>query len=124
MERDPLELRNYYAGWKTEDLEKAMTIDKEGYEPWAINIIKEELQSRNVTDADLDKFHEDYNHQEESLKTENKLFCPECHSLNIRKERPWWLGPIRFLFPRYQCYDCGHSFNISIEQVTTQQYKL
>ena len=112
MERDTVRLRNLYAGWKTEDLKKAITVDKAGYEPWAMNIIKEELRSRNVTDDDLDNFYKNHIHQEEYLKSEGKLFCPKCHSLNIRKERPWWLmGLIMFLIPKYQCYDCGYSFN-------------
>ena len=114
MERDLERLRHLYAGWKTEDLKKAITVDKAGYEPWAINIIKEELRSRNVTDDDLDSFHKNYIREEESLRSEGKLFCSKCHSLNIRKERPWWsyfiMGWSMFLLPKYQCYDCGYSF--------------
>jgi late competence protein required for DNA uptake (superfamily II DNA/RNA helicase) len=115
MEKDMVKLRNLYADWKTDDLKKAITVDKAGYELWAINIIKEELQSRNVTDDDLDNFHKTYIREEESLKSEGKLFCSKCHSLNIRKERPWWsyfiIGVSMFLLPKYQCCDCGHSFN-------------
>lgn len=115
MERDPVRLRNIYAGWKTEDLKKAITVDKAGYEPWAINIIKEELRSRNVADDDLDNFYKNYIRQEESLKNAGKLFCPQCHSLNIKKERPWWsyfiMGLSMFLLPKYQCSDCGYSFS-------------
>jgi len=115
MERDPVGLRNLYAGWKTEDLKKAITVDKAGYEPLAMEIIKEELQSRNVTDDDLDNFYENYIRREESLKSEGKLFCPKCLSLNIRIERPRWsyfiFGLGMFLLPKYQCYDCGYSFN-------------
>jgi len=88
MERDLGRVRELYAGWKTEDLKRAVTLDKAGYEPWAINIIKEELRSRNVNSEDLDSFHKDYIREEESLTNEGKLFCPKCHSLDIRRERP------------------------------------
>ena len=95
MERDLLRLRNLYAGWKTEDLKRAMTVDKANYEQGAIDIIKEELRARN---EDLDSFQKDYickeesfMREEESLKNEGKLFCPKCHSLNIIKKKwKWW----------------------------------
>ena len=114
MEENLEKLRELYRAWTTENLKKAITIDKADYEPGAINIIKEELQSRNVTKEDLDSFHQSYTHEEESLRNEGKLFCPNCHSLNIRKERPWWayfiIGWSMFFLPKYQCYDCGYSF--------------
>jgi len=98
MERDLVRLRNLYAGWETEDLKKAMTVDKANYEPGVINIIREELQSRNVNTEELDSFaedidrsHKNYICKEESLKNEGKLFCPKCHSLNIIKKKwKWW----------------------------------
>ena len=114
MGENAIGLRELYGGWKTEDLNKAITVDKANYEPEAINIMKEELQSRNVTTEDLDSFHQSYIHEEESLRSEGKLFCPNCHSLNIKKERPWWayfiMGFSMFFLPKYQCYDCGYSF--------------
>jgi len=95
MERDLVRVRELYAGWKTEDLKKAITVDKADYEPGAIDTIKEELQSRNINTEDLDCFHKqvvlNYIREEESLKNEGKLFCPKCHSLNIIKRKwKWW----------------------------------
>jgi DNA-directed RNA polymerase subunit RPC12/RpoP len=95
MEKDPVMLRKLYASWKTEDLKKAIAVDKADYEPGAIDIIKEELQSRNVNTEDLDSFYKqvvlNYIREEESLKNEGKLFCPKCHSLNIIKKKwRWW----------------------------------
>jgi hypothetical protein len=87
MERDLVRVRELYAGWKTEDLKRAVTLDKAGYEPWAINIIKEEIRSRNVNSEDLDSFHKSHT---QSLRSGGKLFCPKCDSLDIKKERPWW----------------------------------
>lgn len=87
MEKDPVRLRELYAGWKMEDLMKAITVDKANYELTAINIIKEELQSRNVTAEDLDSFYKSYT---QSLRSGGKLFCPKCDSLDIKKKRPWW----------------------------------
>lgn len=114
MGENQIRLRELYGGWKTEDLKKAITVDKAEYQQEAINIIKEELQSRNVTKEDLDSFHQSYTREEESLRSEGKLFCPKCHSLNIRDERPWWsyfvVGLYMFFIRKYQCYDCGYSF--------------
>ena len=95
MRKDLARVRKLYAGWKTEDLKKAITVDKADYEPGAIDIIKEELQSRNVNTEDLDSFHKqvvlNYIREEKSLKNEGKLFCPKCHSLNIIKKKwKWW----------------------------------
>ena len=118
MGEKPIRLRELYGGWKTEDLKKAITIDKAEYETETINIINEELQSRNVTKEDLDSFYQSYSHEgeslRESLRSEGKLFCPKCHSLNIRNERPWWtyfmVGLYMLFIRKYQCYDCGYSF--------------
>lgn len=106
MERDPVRLRNLYAGWKTDDLKKAITVDKAGYEPWAINIMREELQSRNVNTEELDslaediaKSHKNFIREAESFKKEGKLFCPKCHSLNIiTKKWKWWYYLLGFLY--------------------------
>jgi len=132
MERDLVRVRELYAGWETEDLIKAVTFDKADYEPGTIDIIKEELQSRNVNTEDLDSFTEDldsfhnnYIREEESLKNEGKLFCPKCHSLNIIKKKwKWWYFlpiPIplyAFLLfvcwmphrKKYRCNDCDYYF--------------
>lgn|GEM_PF-1075575 len=75
MGKDLVRVRELYAGWQTEDLMKAITVDKADYELTAINIIKEELQSRNVTTEDLDSFHKNYIREEESLRNGGKLFC-------------------------------------------------
>lgn len=100
MERDLVRLRNLYVGWETEDLKKAITVDKANYEPGAINIIREELQSRNVNTEeldsfaeDIDSFHKNFIREEETLKNKGKLFCPKCHSLNIIKKKweSWYL---------------------------------
>jgi len=106
MERDLGRLRELYADWKTEDLKRAISFDRVYYEPWEINIIKDELRSRN---EDLDSFQKDYIckeetfiRQEESLKNEGKLFCPKCHSLNIIKKKwKWWYFLLIPIFGAY-----------------------
>lgn len=60
MRENQIRLRKLYGGWETEALKKAITVDKAEYEQETINIIKEELQSRNVTKEDLDSFHKSY----------------------------------------------------------------
>ncbi len=98
MEENPVRLRKLYAGWETEALKKAMTVDKANYEQGAINVIREELRSRNVDTEqldslakDLDRLSKNYIFEEESLKNKGKLFCPKCHSLNIMKRTwRWW----------------------------------
>jgi len=116
MERDPERLRQLYAGWKTEELVKAITANEADYEPDTINIIKEELQSRNVTTKDLDIFHENYLCEERAWRSQGKLFCPKCHSLNIGKEKRRWLyliiGPLLAALLPYRCNDCGYLFEV------------
>jgi len=97
MEKDPVKLRHLYAGWETEDLKKAITVNKAGYEPWAINIIREELRSRDVNTEeldssaeDIDRSHKNFFREEESFKNEGKLFCPKCHSLKIITKKWKW----------------------------------
>ena len=117
MEENPERLRESFRAWTTERLKKAITVDNADYEPEAINIIKEELQLRNVTKKDLDSFLRSYIGEEESLISRGKLFCPNCHSLNIREEFPQWLGWIPFIrwlksvTPKYRCDDCGYFFS-------------
>ena len=117
MEENLERLRELFRAWTTENLKKAITVDKADYEPEAMNIIKEELQSRNVTTKDLDGFLRSYIDEEESLMSEGKLFCPNCHSLNIGEELPQWLRWIPFirwlkiLTPKYRCDDCGYFFS-------------
>jgi hypothetical protein len=111
---DRAKLQELYRGWTIEDLKKAVTVNKGDYQPEAIAIINEELQSRSVTKVDLDSFHKKYTQEEECLKREGKLFCPKCHSTNIKKERPGWsfliFGLGQFLIPKYRCDGCGYSF--------------
>ncbi len=44
MEIDEEKLKRIYASWGTEDLIKAVTVDKTKYEPYAIVIMNKELE--------------------------------------------------------------------------------
>jgi Zn-dependent protease with chaperone function len=53
-------LKHSYEGWETEDLMKAVTIDKAQYEPIAIDLMIQEIKKRNLSDEDIEKFPETY----------------------------------------------------------------
>jgi hypothetical protein len=115
VEKETETLKGIYAKWKTEDLIRALTIDKGNYEPNAIEVMKMEVQKRNIKDEDINDFQKEYLKEEEALLATGKLYCPNCHSLNIRKERRLWyllIVPVigYFLLPKYQCLECGLSF--------------
>jgi hypothetical protein len=71
LDVNSVRFKNVCAGWNMEDLKKAIVVDKENYEPWAINIIKEEIQSRNVNIEDLGNLHKNHIREEESLREVN-----------------------------------------------------
>jgi hypothetical protein len=115
MEKERERLKDVYAKWRAEDLMKAVTVDKADYEPISIEVMTMELQKRNVKNEDINNFQQRYLEDEETLSTSGKLYCPNCHSLNIRKERRLWyllLVPVigYFLLPKYQCLECGLNF--------------
>lgn len=115
MEKERERLKDIYGKWRTEDLIKALTVDKANYETIAIEVMTMELQKRNVKNEDINNFQKHYLQEEETLYTSGKLYCPNCHSLNIRKERRLWyllLVPVigYFLLPKYQCLECGLNF--------------
>lgn len=56
-------LKHSYESWKTEDLMKAVTIDKAQYEPTATDLMIQEIKKRNLGDDDIEKFPETYSRQ-------------------------------------------------------------
>lgn len=56
-------LKHSYESWKTEDLMKAVTIDKAQYEPTATDLMIQEIKKRNLGDEDIEKFPETYSRQ-------------------------------------------------------------
>ena len=56
-------LNHSYESWKTEDLMKAVTIDKAQYEPTATDLMIQEIKKRNLGDEDIEKFPETYSRQ-------------------------------------------------------------
>lgn len=56
-------LKHSYESWKTEDLMKAVTIDKAQYESTAIDLMIQEIKKRNLGDEDIEKFPETYSRQ-------------------------------------------------------------
>ncbi len=123
MDKDVTRLREIYRGWKTEDLKRAMAFEKKDYEAETLNIIKEELQSREVRMEELDAYRQTYAAEVEVLRDQMKIFCPKCHSLNVKKERPWWayfiMGWSMFFLKKFQCYDCGYTFNYKVSMAKT-----
>ena len=106
-------LKLEYEKWKTEDLIRG--INKKDYLPFAIDLMKEELQRRSVSDKNIDKLWKTFLQEEEILETSGELYCPNCHSKKIGdKSRLWYImiiAPIEyFLRSKYQCLECGHEF--------------
>jgi hypothetical protein len=116
---DEVRLRQIYENWKTEDLIKAVTIDKANYEPLAIDLMSREIQKRKVRKDEITKFKENILERKERLLATGTLFCPNCLSTNVKEvfgiERL-----IKFclfgLFGRafntmYECRECGYHFS-------------
>lgn len=108
-------LKGIYGKWRTEDLMRAVTFDRTNYEPIAIEVMNMELQKRNIKNEEINNFQKDYLREKETLSTAGQLYCPNCHSLNIRKERRLWYLVVLpvigyFLLPKYQCLECGLNF--------------
>jgi hypothetical protein len=115
MGNDSEMLRAIYSKWTDEDLIKALAIDKDNYEPNAIEMMNNEVQKRKIKVEDINNFQKDYMKEEEVLVSSGQLYCPKCHSLNIRQERRLWhllIIPLigYFLLPKYQCLECGLNF--------------
>ena len=53
-------LKPVYESWETEDLMKAVTIERAQYEPIAIDLMIEEIKKRNLSDNDIDNYLNDY----------------------------------------------------------------
>ena len=119
MRIDENKLGQIYENWKTGDLIKAVTIDKENYEPLAIGLINREIQKRKVKKDEITKFEENILERKERLLATGTLFCPNCLSANVKEV--FGIGRlIKFylfgLFGKafsttYECRECGYYFS-------------
>jgi transposase-like protein len=118
---DEERLKQIYESWKTEDLIKAITVDKTKYEPFAIDLMSREIQKRNVKKEEIVNFERNLLEKEERLCITGMPFCPNCHSNNLREVlrlwgfRDWFersiLGRLFSLsIPQYECLECGYNF--------------
>ena len=82
MEKEALE--PIYERWKTEELLKAITVDKEDFEPFALALIHNELVRRNIKDKDVELFQKHFLEETEKLLAMGEPFCPKCHSLDVQ----------------------------------------
>lgn len=76
MGMDEERLGQIYENWKTEDLIKAVTIDKANYEPLALDLINREIQKRKVKKEKITKFEENILERKERLLAIGTLFLP------------------------------------------------
>jgi len=122
MGMDEERLKQIYGSWKTEDLMKAVTVDKAKYEPIAINLINMEIQKRNINKKEIAQFEKNLLEKEERLRITGMPFCPHCHSNNLRGVWGLWgfrnyfersiLGKLFSLFiSKYECLECGYNFS-------------
>lgn len=121
---DEERLKQIYESWKTEDLMRAVTVDKTKYESLAIDLMNREIQKRNVKREEIAKFEKEFLEKEERLHITGMPFCPYCHSNNLRKVWGLWgfrdyfergiLGKLFSLsIPKYECLECGYNFSES-----------
>ncbi len=115
---DEERLKKIYERWKTEDLIKAITVDKTKYEPFAIDLMSREIQKRNVKKEEIAEFEETFLGKQERLSVAGSPFCPNCLSTNVKELfalfslKYFLLG--RFLAltnPKYECLECGYHFS-------------
>lgn len=72
------------------ELLKAVTVDKDNYDPVAIDIMNKELKKRDVDNGNKEEFQETYLQEKKASMNSGKLFCPKCYCLNIKKQKPFW----------------------------------
>lgn len=119
MGMDEERLGQIYENWKTEDLIKAVTIDKANYEPLALDLINREIQKRKVKKEKITKFEENILERKERLLAIGTLFCPNCLSTNVeevfgirRLIKFYLFGLLRKAFSNtYECRECGYYFS-------------
>ena len=63
MQKYEEKLKRSYESWKTEDLMKAVTIDKEQYELAAFDLMMQELKKRNISNDEIENFPQTYSRQ-------------------------------------------------------------
>jgi hypothetical protein len=123
MSTDEERLKQIYESWKTEDLMKAVTVDKTKYESFAIDLMNREMQKRNVKKEEIAKFEKEFLEKEERLSVTGSLFCPHCLSTNVKELftmfslKYFLLGRFFALTnPKYKCLECGYHFSKSREK--------
>ncbi len=112
-------LRQIYENWKTEDLVKAVTIDKANYESDAIDLMKIEIQRRKVKKDEIAKFEENILERKERLLATGTPFCPNCFSTNVKEIfgisrliKFYLFGLLGRAFnTTYECGECGYYFS-------------
>jgi hypothetical protein len=113
---DEEKLKQIYADWKTEDLIKAVTIDKATYEPHALDLMNGEIQMRKVKRDEITKFEENILERKERLLASGTLFCPNCLSTNVKEIfgisrliKFYLFGLLgKTLNTTYECGECGY----------------
>ena len=111
-------LRQIYENWKTEDLIKAVTINKANYEPHAIDLMNREIQKRKVKKDEIIKFEESLLERKKWLSATGTLFCPNCLSTSVEEIFGMWRLIKFYLFgllgkafnTPYECRECGYHF--------------
>ena len=112
-------LKQIYQKWRTEDLIKAVTVDKANYEPFAIDLMNMEIQKRRVSKEEIANVGKELLEHEAIFSTAGIPFCPYCHSTNVREVRGIWqqlwslFGLFLLFIPKYECLECGYNFNES-----------
>lgn len=125
MKIDKEKVQQIYEKWSTKELIKAVTVDKDNYDPVALDIMNRELKKRDIDNRSKDEFQKTHLQEKQAVLNSGKLFCPKCCCLNIKKQKPFWAfflpGPLLFLLiPKYQCLECGYQFRDGkIENRTT-----
>lgn len=59
-----------YENWETQDLLKAVTIDKAKYEPFAVDMMNKELEKKHVRKEEIAQFEKNFLEKEEILLVE------------------------------------------------------
>jgi len=122
MEINEKKLQHIYEKWSTKELLKGVTVDKDNYDPVAIDIMNKELKKRDVNNGNKEEFQKTCSQEKQTAINSGTPFCPKCYSLNIKKQKPWWVffllysplvlvGLLVFLLiPKYLCLECGYQF--------------
>jgi hypothetical protein len=79
MKTDKEKLQTICEKWGTEELLMAVTVNKDDYDPVALDIINRELEKRNIENRSKEEFQTAYLKKKRAVMNSGEFYCPKCY---------------------------------------------